>query len=299
MLQHPPIVRDNALNTQLFKDGYIVIPFLEEQEIGKLRDIYHEYHADDHIVGLYVSAHAKSWDEMIEISNKMQGIVEPAIDRNFENVQKIGGSFIVKAPDAQNILHPHQDWSIVDEDIHRSFTIWIALQDTDDENGAMYVLPGSHEWVRGYRHVTIPSVYGKIYDLTWQYMHPVHLKAGEAIVFDHALVHASKPNISNTLRIAATYTIISKNATHQICCNNQDVIEVYVCPPDFYIHPESRKGPFNLPKVKNADFTMKQLDGKEFLSYIRKQHIQLSVGSSTSIWDWMRKWMFFWINAHP
>jgi hypothetical protein len=274
MLQHDPIVKDETLNKQLFEKGYIVLPFLNHAEVEQLRDIYFSYHADASVEGLYVSSHAKPWDELMEISNKLKDIVAPNIDTHFQNVQKIGGTFIVKAPDENNILHPHQDWRIVDEDHYRSFTIWIALQDTTDENGAMYVLPGSHEWIRGYRHITIPSVYGKIYDLTWQYMLPIHLKAGEVVVFDHALVHASKPNISKELRIAATNTIMSEGATFRICCNNDGVVEEYECPSGFYIKPESRTAPFNLPKIKILILKWYSWMRKAFLHLLNKKTIK-------------------------
>jgi hypothetical protein len=270
MFQHPPIIKNETLNRQLFEKGFIVLPFLNNMEVEQLINIYFSHHADSDIEGLYVSSHAKPWDELIEISDKIKEIVAPNIDKHFQHVQKIGGTFIVKAPDEKNILHPHQDWSIVDEDKYRSFTIWMALQDTTDENGAMYVLPGSHEWIRGYRHITIPSVYGNIYELTWRYMQPIHLKVGEALVFDHALVHASKPNVSNKLRIATTNTIISEGATFRICCNNNGVVEEYECPSGYYVKPEARNSPHDLPKIKNTDFKMVQLDEKAFLFWAKK-----------------------------
>lgn len=273
MFQHPPIVKNEVLNKQLFEKGFIVLPFLNDKEVEQLRNIYFSHHADSTIEGLYVSSHAKPWEELINISDKIKDIVAPKIDKHFQHVKKIGGTFIVKAPDETNILHPHQDWIIVDEDKYRSFTIWIALQDTTDENGAMYVLPGSHEWVRGYRHITIPSVYGKIYELTWQYMQPIHLKAREAVVFDHALVHASKPNVSNELRIAATNTILSEGATFRICCNSNGVVEVYKCQSEYYAKPEAKEAPHHLPKIKDTDFKMVQLDENDFLYWAHKSNM--------------------------
>ena len=291
MLPQVSIVKDETLNKQLFEKGYMVLPFLNHAEVQQLRDIYFSYHPDASVQGFYVSSHVKPWDELMEISDKIKDIVAPKIDAHFQNVQKIGGTFIVKAPDEKNILHPHQDWRIVDEDHFRSFTIWIALQDTTDENGALYVLPGSHEWIRGYRHITIPSVYGKIYDLTWEYMFPLHLKAGEAVVFDHALVHASKPNISKELRIAATNTIMSEGATFRICCNNTGVVEEYECPPGFYIKPESRTAPFDLPKIRDTEFEMLQLDEEAFLKFVAKEGLQKSYQPGRGLFNTIKNWL--------
>lgn len=283
MFRHPPIVKDTKLNEQLFQKGYITLPFLDAAAVVALRKIYFDRHGNDTVEGLYVSSKGKPWNELLEISNAIKGVIEPSVDLYFQNVQKIGGAFVVKTPDKNGILQPHQDWSIVDENRYRSFAIWIALQDTDDHNGAMYVLPGSHEWIRGYRHITIPSVYGKVYDLTWKYMVPVHLKAGEAVVFDHSLAHASKPNISDRPRIASVNTIISENATFRICCNHNGVVEEYECPSDFYVKPEAQNAPFDLPKIKNTDFKMVQLDEEKFLRFAKKEGLVRGEAQKKSI----------------
>ena len=268
------IARDKEKNNQLFSEGYCTLNLLNTSQVTELRSIFDAHHRNESIDGLYVSSNVKPWDELMTISRKISEVVSDAIDEHFHGVDKIGGTFIVKKQDPDNILHPHQDWSIVDENKHRSFTIWIALQDINQSNGALYVLPTSQNWVRGYRHITIPSVYGHIYDLTWSYMKAIHLQAGEAIVFDHALVHASKANTSEALRIAATTTILTQGATMRIACNNQGKVEEYECPSGFYIKPEAQKGPFDLPKIQDTGFKMVQLNEDEFLQFTRKNQLK-------------------------
>jgi hypothetical protein len=264
------IARDKEKNRQLFKQGYCTIKLLDREKVAHLQDIFHAHHQNESIEGLFVSSNMKSWDELIAISNKISAVVNDAIDEHFNAVDKIGGTFIVKNQDPTNLLHPHQDWSIVDEEKHRSFTIWIALQAVNESNGALYVLPTSQDWVRGYRHISIPSVYGRIYNLTWSYMKPIYLEAGEAIVFDHSLVHASQANTSGQLRIAATTTILTQGASMRISCNNNGQVEEYACPSGFYIRPEAQKGPFDLPKIKDVAFEMVQLNEEQFISFARK-----------------------------
>jgi hypothetical protein len=128
----------------------------------------------------------------------------------------------------------------------------------------MYVLPYSHEYVRGYRHVTIPSVFGHIYDVVWKNMTPVHLKAGEAIVFDHAIGHASKPNTTDQLRIAATHSLISPNAEMRFYWNNNGTVEEYLGENDYYNTESARSGPGHLKKIRDLDFAIHQLDEQEF-----------------------------------
>jgi hypothetical protein len=265
MIDHEPIFRDPILNKQLFEEGYITLPFLNSDEIRQLKELFWTYHSQEEVQGLYVSAHYKEDDQIQRISNSIQLIFKRAINEHIENGMTLGGTFISKPPRPTDPLQPHQDWSIVDESRFRSFTIWVPLDDVNEENGCMYVLPKSHEYVRGYRHISIDSVFGQIYDTVWKYMKPVHLKAGEAIVFDHALGHASKSNTTDKVRIAATHSLISRSPEMRFYWNNNGVVEEYVGKNDFYNTPEAKTGPISLKKIRDLDFKPHQLTKEEFL----------------------------------
>jgi hypothetical protein len=265
MIDHEPIFRDRELNDALFREGYVTLPFLNEREIEKLKRIFYNYHEEIiEAEGLYISSHSNDDAVIQKISDEIQAVFRSSIQKHIESGMTLGGTFIARPPHQSEPLQPHQDWSIVDESRFRSFTIWIPLEDTNDDNGCIYVLPKSHEYVRGYRHVTIPSVFGPIYDTVWQYMIPVHLKAGEAIVFDHALGHASKPNRSDKIRIAATHSLISKDSEMRFYWNNNGVVEEFVGESGFYNTEEAKVGPGNLKKIGDVYFEMKQLDCGEF-----------------------------------
>jgi hypothetical protein len=265
MIDHTPIFRDRALNESLFTEGYITLPFLNKKEVDALIDLFWKNHSEEEVVGgLYVTSHIKDNASIHSISDGIQAIFKRSINEHIENGLSLGGTFICKSPNQIDPLQPHQDWSIVDESRFRSFTIWVALEDVNDENGCMYVLPRSHEYVRGYRHITIPSVFGLIYDTIWKYMKPIHLKAGEAIVFDHALGHASKPNTTGHVRIAATHSLISPNPEMRFYWNHNGVVEEYVGEKEYYMTEEAKSGPGNLTKIRDVDFVMHQLNEEEF-----------------------------------
>jgi len=267
-MDHEPIFRNRELNARLFEEGFITLPFLNSDEIESLKEIFWKYHSQDEVEGLYVSAHYKDDEQIQFMSDEIQRVFKRAIDEHIENGMTLGGTFISKPPRQTEPLQPHQDWSIVDESRFRSFTIWVPLDDVNDENGCMYVLPKSHEYARGYRHVTIPSIFGQIYDAVWSQMIPVHLKAGEAIVFDHALGHASKPNAANTVRIAATHSLISRNPEMRFYWNNNGVVEEFVGENGFYNTEEAKTGAGDLMKIRDVDFEMKQFNQEEFNTLI-------------------------------
>lgn len=263
-MNHPPIFRDRTLNDTLFREGYVTLPFLNLEEVEELKKLFWKYHSEEEVRGMHVSAHSKDSEMVHAISDGIQSAFSRAIDQHIESGMTLGGTFITKMKMQTEALEPHQDWTIVDESRFRSFTIWVPLEDTNDENGCMYVLPRSHEYLRGYRHLTIPSVFGPIYQTVWQHMTPVHLKAGEAIIFDHALGHASKPNLTDKIRIAATHSLISENAEMRFYWNNNGVVEEYLGENGFYNSDLAKSGPGNLKKIRSLDFKIHQLDEQEF-----------------------------------
>lgn len=287
MLDHEPIILDPSLNEQLFKDGYVTMPLLNSEEVDQLKKEFYKTHSQGEVSGLYVTSTSKDPDTIETANRAIKKAFKRAIELNFKNINALGGTFITKPANEDQPLHPHQDWNIVDETKFRSFTIWVPLQDVNDANGCMYVLPRSHEWIRGYRHVTIPCVYGRIYDQVWEQMMPIHLKAGQALIFDHALVHASKPNRSDQIRIAATHSMLSKNAEMRFYWNNNGTVEEFECHNEYYITEEAKHGPSDLPKIKDVDFEIRQVDENEFyeLAAIKKPSNTDTESESGGLWN--------------
>jgi ectoine hydroxylase-related dioxygenase (phytanoyl-CoA dioxygenase family) len=105
----------------------------------------------------------------------------------------------------------HQDhpyWVDSADDIDHMVTIMLLLDDSDESNGCLEVVPGSHKWgVQEGRHV---DDFGKfemddeVFDLSQ--LRPVPLAAGDFVAFGADLVHWSRPNTSDTDRRALLYT---------------------------------------------------------------------------------------------
>jgi ectoine hydroxylase-related dioxygenase (phytanoyl-CoA dioxygenase family) len=122
-------------------------------------------------------------------------------------------AFISKGRGGGNVgLHP--DWTYVDERAHRARVFWCALQDTDESNGAMVVVPGSHRTMRGLRGSgEFPSAVSEVEDALWaSEVVTVPLRAGEALVWDAALLHGSWPNTTAEPRAAAAIAVVPATA---------------------------------------------------------------------------------------
>lgn len=101
----------------------------------------------------------------------------------------------------------HQDWSCC----WRAFTddlvtCFIYLDDADEKNGCLQVIPGSH-----LNKVIYPFKQGSRFEIdpgaiAQDRVVPVPLKAGEMIFFDPYLLHFSAPNRSSVPRRSIIYT---------------------------------------------------------------------------------------------
>lgn len=257
------ILIDTLLDKRLLKEGYVVVPFLEQTEITKLTDFFHENHPDG-INGFYATAHVQD----ISFRNKMNDYIKnsfrQSVDKYFYKCRPLGGSFVVKSNTQKERLHPHQDWNIVDENKHRSFNIWVPLVDLTNENGVIKVMPKSHRWMKTFRGPGLPDPFENVHEKIWRSMKPLYMKGGEALIYDHRLFHASDPNTIDKLRLAAVFGIISDNVPMYYYCGKNGNLEVYESSPEFFLNENIQRGPEVLKKVSSEKLIDKKIGEWEY-----------------------------------
>ena len=123
--------------------------------------------------------------------------------------------YFAKLPGDGKRVSWHQDASYWPLTPSKTVTVWLAIDDTDVENGAMTVIPGSH--VHGQldfeestseennvlnQSVRTPESYGD---------KPVafEMKAGQMSLHSDLLLHGSEPNLSNRRRCGLTMRFVS------------------------------------------------------------------------------------------
>ncbi len=111
--------------------------------------------------------------------------------------------YSVKPPSSGSELGPHQDFSIVDEESATSLYVWIPLCDTDEVNGTLHVVPGSHRFGNAIRSRHVPAVFDEVLDQVAEAAVRLDCRAGELIVMVSGVIHFSPPNRSTDLRLAA------------------------------------------------------------------------------------------------
>ena len=98
----------------------------------------------------------------------------------------------------------------------------VPLIDLNDNNGAIEVLPGSHRLYPTYRGSTIQGIYEEVSEEIKPYLKTLYLKAGEAVFFDQSIIHFSKANLSDKVRIVTNTYFTHRDATFRIAYWNHD-----------------------------------------------------------------------------
>ena len=120
-----------------------------------------------------------------------------------------GTQFFSKEPRDGKTTPWHQDAFYWPLSPHKAATVWLAFSDSDEGNGAMMVVPGSHRAGKlKYRKTTQDS---DVLDMVLEHGEfresnavPLILKAGQISLHDDNIIHGSAPNYSDRLRCGLT-----------------------------------------------------------------------------------------------
>jgi ectoine hydroxylase-related dioxygenase (phytanoyl-CoA dioxygenase family) len=232
--QRKNIFLNEKLQAEFELNGYVCLPMLNLDEINSLRD-----HYEKSGIGTQEGFYSSSFSTDEALKEKLERTIQELVSKKtkdlFTSYKNLGACFLSKAPGQKGEMPLHQDWTVVDENEFDSITIWIPLQDVSPENGAMQVIPGSHRFSTILRSPFFPNPLSGIEEELKADLVSVNLKAGEAIIFSQALIHASPANKGINNRIAVTYGLIPQEAQLQFYYKNElGKGEKYEVPLDFF-----------------------------------------------------------------
>lgn len=188
------------------EDGFVQVDLLSPAEVAELADAYREVAEAHEKIGIpYITtSHSNNRELITRVDERLQRVMAPAIDRYLCGHRLLFGNYLVKMPVPRSETSPHQDITFVDETRYASANVWVALQDTDTKNGCMYFLKGSHAWRPTLRPThSYPWTYAHVTDEILKHVVSFPAKAGQAFIFNHAVVHGSHANTGAVPRLAA------------------------------------------------------------------------------------------------
>lgn len=229
----------NPETQKLFdKQGYVVIPFINEGQRSLLDSYFEQMHTDLPKSGFFASSYSSDKEYKQKVSNRIVEILTESYQNTFQNYQPFGASFLFKMPTEDSALAVHQDWTIVNEEIQYALNCWIPLTEITKKNGTLMVLPGSHfDNYRSLRAPTLGFFFSNNQDVVMDALIPVMPNLGEAVILNQSLIHYSPPNKSQSIRKAITAGVKSKNAPMFFHYQNPETktLEKYSMPEDFLL----------------------------------------------------------------
>lgn len=219
------------------RDGFLVVPFLDQVDVQALRDLWDEV-APDHLQGIYSNVHDRDLATNRRIDAAITSRFQPAADRVFDGAHLGGASFLVKGVGPNSASTLHQDWNNVEEDRSISLSIWCPLVDVGPDNGQLVVLPGSHRLRHSIRSLDTSSLYIDFGDDVDRRLVEVPARAGDAVLYAHSLFHGSRPNRTDAIRVAAVSGVLPAGARNvhyrRAVGSDPDAFEVLEVERDFY-----------------------------------------------------------------
>jgi hypothetical protein len=248
---------DKSLQDQFERDGYVIIDLLHPDQVAQLKQTYFDL---EKVRGGMRKEYDVQFDEQKEITydftfidsnieykqivfDKITEVFLPLVNAYLNDYQPIIANFIHKSKDKGEVPL-HQNWAFVDEWKYTSVSVWCPLVDSNEANGTLQVVPGSHKRFAPIRGPLIPwELEGLKDDIINDFMVPMNIKAGQAVILDDSIVHYSAPNRTDGLRLAIQLIMIPPGvpSIHYYMDNTTEKpsIKVFEVDKDFYMafHP--------------------------------------------------------------
>ncbi len=235
ILPAPPIFKNRDHQLQFETEGFVLVDLLLPEDIAALRKLYAQYFPASP-QAFHSSSYLADFALKKEMSDAIKAVMQPRLDAVFHRFSCFGSAFLTKNTGPSSTMPMHQDWTIVDETQSVALNIWTPLQDADAHNGSLQVLRGSHRFLPVLRCPTIPFFYEEFKQQMQQSLTQLDVRAGQAVVLNQALIHASPPNMSPDVRLAITTGIKTAGTPmrfHYVSAPGE--LEVFAMDDDFLL----------------------------------------------------------------
>ncbi len=270
-----PVFSDAAVQRAFQAYGFVVLPLFSESAADRLAAFFHEQAIHDDRP-FYTSTDLRQREFRQLGDERIRGeVAQAGMERVAPGYEPFFASYIVKQPvsTGDSTVDLHADWSIHDETASDALTLWIPLQDVDEANGCMHVIPGSHRWVQRIRGVGIPEPYRRHRPLLgWADLHPIPMKKGEVLFYHNALLHASPPNTTNSARLACLVACHPADTTpvlyYQRFWRLRTPVQRYGLSREFFATYDKRSKPAQNPIPGSLSYRPPRISRSEFLNFL-------------------------------
>ena len=207
--------QDPALQATFEREGYVVIPLLDREQVSALKQaavrVLPDHPALNDPQG---SAYVSYFD--VERREPVSRLIQSFVTKRLADVlvgyQPLYSTFFYKHANAA-AMDLHQHSPCVADPAETVIDCWCPLVDCNAQTGSLQVVPRAHQL---FDHVQTPQtpLYWSAFDATLRakHMKTLSVKAGEAVLFEDSLPHGSSANLQSKSRLATLTTMIPAEA---------------------------------------------------------------------------------------
>ncbi len=225
------------LESAFWRDGYFVAEgFLTPADVATLARAHRQVHGTQD-VGFYTSWF-QTPEARVFTDREVRAVVAARLKTLFPAHRMIFGTFMSKGCEGETAFPLHQDPTFVDERTWTPVTFWVPLVDVDEHNGCIHAVRGSHLLSADPRLPYVAFPYADFAERLKRCLRPIPMHAGDLLVFHPGLIHASPPNVTGRLRIAAAGAMVPEPAQtffYRSRENDDEVTEVYAVDDAYYV----------------------------------------------------------------
>ena len=235
------VFKDEELADVIHKRGFAILPWIDEEAISRLRDIYNAEH-DINVSngGMFYTMYSRDLDYRLCVNEEIGNVLKPILQEHFKDYKNIVNSFVVKAAGKESEFYVHQDTTALDEFKFSPLSLWIPLHEINERNGALAIIEKTHWFFSPFRGVSFRFPFKGILNTVRKYLKPIYMKKGDVLLFDPRIIHNSMANSSGEDRVAIICGVFDQEA------------ELITCFKD----PSSEQSPIELYKHED-DYTLK------------------------------------------
>lgn len=281
------VMKDDALEKEFQKQGYVQIPFISPEEVDALKKKFFELlptsGGNITVDDLGGNSNAITYDftfidKNIAYKQAVYDVIteyfKPHVAKWLADYRPVIANYIRKQSDTGEVPL-HENWAFVDERKCTSVSIWCPLVDSNEANGTLQVVPGSHKRFGEVRGPMIPwELEGIKHEIIKDYLVPMNLTAGNAVILDDSIVHYSAINKTNQLRLAIQLILVPSEEPsihyHMNPAKSQEDVEVLEVDTDFYMQFNPWKQPDGAKRVRHFKFHFKPMDIQTFDKKLRE-----------------------------
>jgi len=232
--------RDPELQAAFEREGYVLVPLLEPQEVVELdgearRILPVDPQANEPHRSAYLTYF--DLDRRERASELIQSVLAERLAAMLPGYRPLYSTFFHKAAGASEMaLHQHAPY--VADFRETVINCWCPLIDCDESSGTLQIVPRSHQLLRHVQTPQTPHYWNGFADAVRE-RHLATVGAGQAILFEDSMPHGSTANRRSVPRVATLTTLIPQDATPAFFVGSEDEAAAYAaengfCYSDFF-----------------------------------------------------------------